>query len=61
MARIRHIKVADNDTVIEFRFNCPASLREKVISRLKEVKCDRSSVMCAFLEEWLKQTDSILK
>lgn len=61
MPRIRHIQVDKDDHVIEFRFKCPASLREKVIERLKEIRYDRSSMMCAFLEEWLKQTEVLLE
>ena len=61
MPRVRHIQVDKNDHVIEFRFKCPASLREKVIERLREIRYDRSSMMCTFLEEWLKQTEVLLE
>ena len=51
----------DTDKIIEFRFNCPYSLREKMIKRLKELNFDRSEVMCEFLEEWLNETQTLVK
>lgn len=54
-------KSADTDKIIEFRFNCPYSLREKMIKRLKELNFDRSEVMCEFLEEWLNETQTLVK
>ena len=61
MPKVRHVKLADNDKIIEFRFSCPASLRGKVVERLREFEYDRSAVMCSFLEEWLKQTDDLVR
>lgn len=54
-------KKSSEDKIIEFRFNCPFSLREKVIKRLKELSFDRSEVMCEFLEEWLSETEKLKK
>lgn len=54
-------KKNDDDRIIEFRFNCPFSLREKMIKRLKELNFDRSEVMCEFLEEWLNETKTLVK
>lgn len=54
-------KSSENDKVIEFRFNCPYSLRERMIKRLKELNFDRSEVMCEFLEEWLNETEQLTK
>lgn len=52
---------AEQEKLIEFRFNCPYYLREKMIKRLKELNFDRSEVMCEFLEEWLNETEFLLK
>ena len=54
-------KKSADDKIIEFRFNCPFSLREKMINRLKELNFDRSEVMCEFLEEWLNETSTLVK
>jgi len=54
-------KSSAKDKIIEFRFNCPHSLREKMIKRLKELNFDRSEVMCEFLEEWLNETQELVK
>lgn len=49
------------DKVVEFRFNCSYSLRERINERLKALGLERADVMIEFLDEWLKETDQFVE